>query len=88
MPSDVFAVYRGVLGATEAIFVYGICSTEAKARALRVKAAGFRKSGKFYDVDPATTPYATQLYVLKVRVNELYSLGVLSRWSHSEEVAT
>ena len=84
MNSEVYVVYRRIFGACEGLFVYAVCSTENKAKAARIKAAGFRKRGVFYDVDPACSPYAFQLRILKLRIDRLYSLGVFSR--KSEEI--
>jgi hypothetical protein len=82
--SEVYMVYRHILGDCEGIFVYAVCSTKNKAKAARMKAAGFRKRWVFYNVDPDCSPYAFQLRILKLRIDRLYSLGVFSR--KSEEI--
>jgi len=75
-------VYRRIFGACEGLFVYAVCSTENKAKAARIKAAGFRKRGVFYDVDCG--PYNCELQILKLQANRLFRLGVFSR--KSEEI--
>jgi hypothetical protein len=58
LTSEVFVVYRRVLGACDALFVYAICSSEYGAKVAMRKAAGFKKGTVFFDVDPACSPYA------------------------------
>jgi len=82
--SEVYVVYRRILGDCEGLFVYAVCSTENKAKAARIKAAGFRKRGVFYDVDPDCSPYASKLLILKLPTNRLFRRGVFSR--KSEEI--
>ena len=79
MTSTVFVVYRHVLGACDALFVYAICTSKYGAEAARRKAAGFRIDNRFFDVDPACTPYASQLRILKVQADRLYSRGLFSK---------
>ena len=79
MTGSVFVVYKRVLGACDALFVYAICTSKYGAEAARCKAAGFTEDGKFYDVDPACTPYASQLRILKVQADRLYPLGLFSK---------
>ena len=79
MVNAVFVVCHNVIGDCGSIFIYAICSCERKARVARGKAAGFRKHGQFFTIDPAVSPYAVQLMILKVQVDRLYSLGVLSQ---------
>jgi hypothetical protein len=74
----VFVVYHNVIGDTGSIFIYAICRTQRKAKIARSKAAGFRSRGQFFTVDPDSSPYAVKLGILKVQVDRLYSLGVLS----------
>ncbi len=88
MGSEVFVVYKYVLGACDALFVYGICTSRYSANALRRKAAGFRQGSKWFDVDPATTPYATQVRILKVQADRLYSRGVLCPYRDGSEEVT
>ena len=80
----VFVVYKHVLGACDALFVCAVCSSKYGAEAARRKAAGFTEGGKFYDVDPACSPYASQLHILKVQVDRLYVFGVLDKRSRKE----
>lgn len=87
MTSTVFVVYRHVLGACDALFVYAVCSSDYSAKSVRRRAAGFRKGGKYFDVDPACTPYASELRILRVQADRLYSLGLFSkRGQGSKEV--
>ena len=51
MRDEVLVVYKHVLGACTALFVYAVCNSEKSARRARSKAAGFRRNGKFYDVN-------------------------------------
>jgi hypothetical protein len=74
----VFVVYHNVIGDTGSIFIYAVCSSERKARTARKMATGFKRRGLFFTVDPASSPYAVRLGILKVQVDRLYSLGVLS----------
>ena len=78
MGNAVFVVYHNVIGDTGSIFIYAICSSQRKARTARKMAAGFKSGEQFFTVDPASSPYAVQLRILEVRVDRLYSLGVLS----------
>ena len=80
----VFVVYHNVIGDSGSIFIYAICSTERKAKIARGKAAGFKKHGLYYNVDPESTPYATKIRILKVAVDRLYSLGVLAHVHHCD----
>ena len=79
MTSTVFVVYRPVLGACDALFVYAICTSDYSAKAARRKAAGFRIGSRFFDVDPACTPYASELRILRVQADRLYSFGLFSK---------
>jgi hypothetical protein len=79
LTSEVFVVYRHVLGACDALFVYAICTSKYGAEAARRKATGFRIGSRYFDADPASTPYATQLRILKVQTDRLYPLGVFSK---------
>jgi len=75
----VFIVYHSVIGDSGSIFVYAICSTEQKAKVALRKAGAFKKGTQYFTADPECTPYALQLHILKIAVNRLYSLGVLSQ---------
>ena len=79
MTGSVFVVYKRVLGACDALFVYAICTSKYGAEAARCKAAGFRKGSRFFDVDPACTLYASELRILRVQADRLYSLGLFSK---------
>ena len=83
--SEVFVVYRHVLGACDALFVYAICTSNYGAKSVRRRVAGFKKGCQYFDVDPASSPYACQLRILKVQADRLYSLGVLSRVGHGSK---
>jgi hypothetical protein len=75
--SKVFVVYKSFIGG--GLFVYAVCTSEYSAKLVRRKAAGFAKGARFYDVDPESSPYASQLRILKVEADKLFSLGILSR---------
>ena len=75
MISQVFVVYKHVIGACDALFVYAICTSKYGAEAARRKAAGFRVGSRYFDVDPASTPYASQLQILRVQADRLILLA-------------
>lgn len=75
----VFVVYHQVIGDSGSIFVYAVCRSERKAKIARNKAAGFSRKGRYFTLDPECNPYATELRILKVALDRVYSLGVLSQ---------
>ena len=77
-PDSVFVVYHNVIGDCGSIFIYAICSSERRAKTAQKMSSGFKKGRYFYTVDPDSNPYATKIRVLKVQVDRLYDLGVLS----------
>jgi hypothetical protein len=80
----VFVVYHNVIGDSGSIFIYAICGTDRKAKIARDKAAGFKKNGIYYNVDPESTPYAIKIRILEVAIDRLYSLGVLAHVHHCD----
>jgi hypothetical protein len=75
---SVFVVYHNVIGDCGSIFTYAICSSERRARIAQRKVAGFKRGRHFFTEDPASNPYATEIRILKVQIDWLYDLGVLS----------
>ncbi len=81
MKGEVFVVYKHVLGACTALFVYALCNSEKNDKRARSKAAGFRRNGKFYDINPRSSPYAAQIRILKVQSDCFFPLGLLDKRS-------
>ncbi len=81
---SVFIVYHNVIGDCGSLFTYAVCQSLRQARKARGKVSGFKKDNRYFTEDPASNPYATEILILPVRLDRLYTLGVRSRASRSK----
>lgn len=77
-PDSVFVISHSVIGDCGSLFIYAICTSKRRARTAQRKASGFKRGRHFFTEDPASNPYATEIRILKVQIDRLYDLGVLS----------
>lgn len=82
-PNSVFIVYHNVIGDCGSLFTYAVCQSLRQARKARRKVSGFKKGKHYFTDDPASNPYATEILILRVRLDTLYILGVRSHSSRS-----
>jgi hypothetical protein len=84
--NEVFVVYKGSFSAFSSLIVYAICSDRPKSKIARSKVSNYRRHGRFYDENPAFSPYAAEIHILKIPVDTLYSLGILSQVKQGRQV--
>ena len=82
-PNSVFIVYHNVIGDCGSLFTYAVCQTLRRARKARRKVSGFKKGNRYFTDDPASNPYATEILILSLKLDTLYTLGVRSHASRS-----
>lgn len=68
------------------MFVYAVCSSRKAAEMARSRVAkGKRKSPggtRYYDLPPDSSPYATEIRIVKVQVDVLYPNGLNEKKLH------